>query len=103
MSFFDTLFKRQTQQEETAIPEVVRSFSGRRRYTYAKNYKNFEIRIKSDEELSEEQQQTIFSTVKDGINHNEISEKIGVNVMINTGIMKRPCINITSKYVEVIF
>lgn len=103
MSFFNKLFKKQRQPKGSTSQEVASNSSSSKKYTYVKSKKNFTVRINTDKELSEEQQSTIFSTVKNGVSHNEIPSKICVNIMLETGIMYPVTLNITPEGALVTF
>ncbi len=101
MSFFNKLFKKQKQQNEFGISDS--SSLDEKSFFYKKTENSFTVFIKTDENISEEQIDTIFSIVKDGVNHNEIPSKIRINIMLKTGIMKHMTLALIPEGVEVTF
>lgn len=98
MSFFNRLFKKQGQQSESASVEADSSSSNSKPLAYEKSDENFTVFIKTDKELSEEQQDAIFSIVKTGLyQNNEIPSKVCINLMLSTGIMDYMILNRTSQ------
>ena len=97
MSFFNRLFKKQ-QPNESAIIEADSSSSDSKPLAYVKSDEDFTICIETDKELSEEQQDAIFSIVKTGLyKNNEIPSKVCINLMLSTGIIETMILNRTSK------
>ena len=70
-------------------------------YTKDEFYGDIPIFIYSSKSLSKEQKREIFSAVKDGIRHNDIAEKISVEIMRRTRIMKIPSVKKTSEFISV--
>lgn len=98
MSFFNRLFKKQQQPNGSAIIEADSSSSDSKSMTYVKSDEDFTVCIKTDKELSEEQQDAIFSIVKTGLyQNNEIPSKVCINLMLSTGIMGTMILNRTSQ------
>lgn len=99
MSFLGD-FLRNYKQQKGVDDKKTDSHTGHP-YEYHEFYKNIPIFIYSSKALSKEQKREIFSAVKDGIRHNDIAEKIGVEIMRRTQIMKIPSVKKTSEFVSV--
>lgn len=98
MSFFNRLFKKQQQPNGSAIIEADSSSSDSKSMTYVKSDEDFTVCIKTDKELSEEQQDAIFSIVKTGLyKNNEIPSKVCITLMLSIGIMDYMILNRTSQ------
>ena len=100
MSFLGD-FLRDHKQQKGVDDKKTDSNTGQP-YEYHECYSNITIYIYSSKALSKEQRKEIFSTVKDGIRHNDIAEKISVEIMRRTQIMKIPSVKKTSEFVSVI-
>ena len=97
MSFFNRLFKKQKQPSKSAIIKADSDSSESKSKSYVKSDEDFTVCIKTDKELSEEQQDTIFSIVKRGLyQNNEIPSKVCISLMLSVGIMEFMTLNRTS-------
>ena len=94
-------FLRNYKQQKGVDDKKTDSYTGHP-YEYHEFYENIPIYIYSSKALSKEQKREIFSAVKDGIRHNDIAEKISVEIMRRTQIMKIPSVKKTSEFVSVI-
>lgn len=103
MRFFNKLFRKLKRQKKSTSFEVDSRSLGEKSHTYVKKDDNFKVCIKTDLPLSREQKQIIFSTIKNGINRQEIPSKICINLMLGTGIMKPMTLKIAKEEAEVIF
>ena len=99
MSFLGD-FLRDHKQQKGVDDKKTDSNTGQP-YEYHECYSNITIYIYSSKALSKEQRKEIFSTVKDGIRHNDIAEKISVEIMRRTQIMKIPSVKKTPEFVSV--
>ncbi len=98
MSFFNRLFKKQGQPNESAIIEADSISSDSDSPDYVRSDEDFKVCIKTDKELSEEQQDAIFSIVKTGLyKNNEIPSKVCITLMLSIGIMESMILNRTSE------
>ena len=98
MSFFNRLFKKQGQPNGSTAIKVDPSSSDSESPAYVKSDEDFTVCIKTDKELSEEQQDAIFSIVKTGLyENNEIPSKVCITLMLSTGIMETMILNRTSE------
>lgn len=105
MSFFNQLFKRQGQQNDSALAKSDSNSLDSKSHNYKISDTDFIVRIKTDQNLSEEQQNTIFSIIKDGVYlNNEVASKVCVMLMLSIGITNPMTLNRTSEdSVELIF
>lgn len=98
MSFFNRLFKKQGQPNGSTAIKVDPSSSDSEPPAYVKSDEDFTVCIKTDKELSEEQQAAIFSIVKTGLyENNEIPSKVCITLMLSIGIMETMILNRTSE------
>ena len=98
MSFFNRLFKKQGQPNGSVATETDSSSSSSKSLAYVKSDEDFTVCVKTDKELSEEQQDAIFSIVKTGLyENNEIPSKVCITLMLSIGIMDYMILNRTSQ------
>jgi len=64
---------------------------------------DFKIILRTNKKLSEENKNTIFAIVKNGIESNSDFSNIAINIMMNTEIYEPIIINRIKNGVEVIF
>lgn len=99
MSFLSDFLRNYNQQK--GVDDKKTNSNTGHPYEYHEFYGDIPIFIYSSKALSKEQKREIFSAVKDGIRHNDIAEKISVEIMRRTRIMKIPSVKKTSEFISV--
>ena len=99
MSFLSDFLRNYNQQK--GVDDKKTNSNTGHPYEYHEFYRDIPIFIYSSKALSKEQKREIFSAVKDGIRYNDIAEKISVEIMRRTRIMKIPSVKKTSEFISV--